>query len=80
MAFEHDQTLVDKHVGAQIEARRSDIRLSRSELGHMLDYSEAEIAAWESGRMRISASKLFQLAKVLRVPVAYFFEPYLQDQ
>jgi len=56
MAFEHDQTLVDKHVGAQIEARRSDIRLSRSELGHMLDYSEAEIAAWESGRMRISES------------------------
>ena len=55
------------------------MRLSRSDLSHMLDYSELEIAAWESGRLRVSASKLFQIARVLKVPVSYFFEPYLQD-
>jgi len=75
----YDTSNVDRHVGAQIEARRSGMRLSRSDLSHMLDYSELEIAAWESGRLRVSASKLFQIARVLKVPVSYFFEPYLQD-
>lgn len=74
----YDQSPIDRHVGYQIESRRKALQISRADLGHMLDLSEIEIAAWEAGRTRVSASKLFEVSRVLKVPVAYFFEAYIK--
>ena len=67
-------TSIDQHVGARLRLRRSMLDMSQSELGEKLGVTFQQVQKYERGTNRIGASRLFHVAKVMEVPVAYFFE------
>jgi transcriptional regulator with XRE-family HTH domain len=48
--------------------------MSQSELGEKLGVTFQQVQKYERGTNRIGASRLFNVARVMDVPVAYFFE------
>jgi len=66
--------LVDIHVGARLRIRRKLLRMSQEHLANALGITFQQIQKYERGANRISASKLFEAAETLSVPVAHFFE------
>ncbi|MBR0679560.1 helix-turn-helix transcriptional regulator [Roseomonas eburnea] len=67
-------SLVDHHVGARIRERRTMLGLSQQQLAKMIGVTYQQAHKYERGLNRISAGRLFEIAQVLDVPVAYFFE------
>lgn len=65
---------IDKHVGARLRMRRMMVGMSQGKLGEALDVTFQQIQKYEKGTNRIGASRLQQLARVLEVPPAFFFE------
>ncbi len=68
--------LIDTHVGARVRIRRKFLGLTQSDLAAALGLTFQQVQKYERGSNRISASKLFETAKTLKAPVAYFFEGY----
>ena len=64
---------VDKLVGQRLKTRRAIKGLSQEKLAENIGLTFQQIQKYESGANRISASRLFQFAKILNVPVNYFF-------
>ena len=67
-------TQIDKHVGARLRLRRSTMDMSQSELGKELGVTFQQVQKYERGTNRIGASRLFNVARVLGVPIQFFFE------
>jgi transcriptional regulator with XRE-family HTH domain len=65
---------VDIHVGARLRMRRNLVGLSQEQLGKSLGLTFQQIQKYERGINRMGSSRLFQMSKVLSVPVAYFFD------
>jgi len=65
---------VDVHVGSRLRMRRNLVGLSQEQLGKSLGLTFQQIQKYERGINRMGSSRLFQIAKTLSVPVAYFFE------
>ena len=65
---------VDMHVGARVRLRRTLLGLSQEKLGEALGLTFQQVQKYERGANRIGASRLFDLSRVLDVPVSYFFE------
>jgi transcriptional regulator with XRE-family HTH domain len=65
---------IDCHVGGQVRLRRAQIGMTQVELGSKLGLSFQAVQKYETGENRISASRLYQLARILEVSPAYFFE------
>lgn len=65
---------VDRHVGARVRMQRLAIGMSQQALGKELGVTFQQVQKYEKGSNRIGASRLQQIASVLRVPPAYFFE------
>ena len=67
---------VDLHVGGRVRMRRKFLGMSQEGLGDHLDLTFQQVQKYERGSNRISASKLYEIAKALKAPVPYFFEGY----
>jgi transcriptional regulator with XRE-family HTH domain len=67
-------TDIDAHVGARIRLRRMLIGLSQERLGDALGVTFQQIQKYERGANRISASKLYEVSRVLGVPVSHFLD------
>lgn len=65
---------VDIHVGARLRLRRNLLGLSQEQLGKAGGLTFQQIQKYERGTNRMGASRLFQFAKLLDVPVSYFFD------
>ena len=65
---------IDVHVGKRVRTRRMLIGLSQEKLGDALGVTFQQVQKYEKGSNRISASRLQGIARLLDVPVAYFFE------
>ena len=65
---------VDDHVGERIRERRTMMGLTQEHLAKALDISYQQVQKYETGANRVSAGRLFEIAKRLEVDVAYFFE------
>jgi transcriptional regulator with XRE-family HTH domain len=65
---------MDMHIGRQMRLRRQILVLSQMDLAARLNISYQQLQKYETGRNRISASRLYQTAQCLGVPVGYFFE------
>jgi transcriptional regulator with XRE-family HTH domain len=65
---------VDAHVGQRIRARRVVMGFSQEKLANALGLTFQQVQKYEKGANRVGASRLFDLARVLEVPVAYFFD------
>jgi transcriptional regulator with XRE-family HTH domain len=64
----------DVHVGQRIRFRRQSLGLSQAKLGQRLGISFQQVQKYERGGNRVSASMLYEIAGVLGVSVAYFFD------
>lgn len=67
-------TAPDRHVGSRIRERRVMLGLSQQQLARMIGVTYQQAHKYERGLNRISAGRLFEVAQVLGVPVAWFFE------
>jgi transcriptional regulator with XRE-family HTH domain len=67
---------VDVHVGEQVTARRRLLGVTQEQLAEATGITFQQIQKYEKGRNRISASRLFQFARVLDAPVSFFFEGF----
>ena len=65
---------IDIHVGSRVRLRRTMLGQSQEKLGNALGITFQQIQKYEKGANRIGASRLQQIANVLTVPVAFFFE------
>src|SRR6185312_6535809 len=65
---------VDAHVGARIKLRRSLLGMSQVRLGQAIGLTFQQVQKYERGTNRVGASKLWQLAQVLDVPISFFFD------
>jgi transcriptional regulator with XRE-family HTH domain len=70
---------VDIHVGQRVRVRRTLLGLSQEMLGQAIGLTFQQIQKYERGANRMGASRLYDLARVLDVPVAYFFEEMPPD-
>ena len=54
--------------------RRTILGMNQTQLGKAVGITFQQVQKYENGANRISASKLYQFASVLGVPVSFFFE------
>ena len=70
---------IDIHVGSRVRLRRTLLGLSQERLGEAVGLTFQQIQKYERGANRIGASRMYDLAHVLDVPVAFFFEDMPDD-
>ncbi len=66
--------VVDIHVGGRIRLRRKLLGVSQQQLAEHLRLTFQQVQKYESGSNRISASKLYETARLLETPLSYFFD------
>ncbi len=65
---------IDVHVGSRVRLRRTLLGMSQEKLGEAIGLTFQQVQKYERGSNRIGASRLFDLARVLDVPVGFFFD------
>ena len=65
---------VDVHVGSRIRMRRQLLGMSQEQLGKAIGLTFQQIQKYEHGTNRVSASRLYDMAEALEVPISFFFE------
>lgn len=65
---------VDRHVGRRVCEKRLALGYNQSDLGRALGLTFQQIQKYEKGSNRISASKLWDIARFFKVDIGYFFE------
>jgi transcriptional regulator with XRE-family HTH domain len=65
---------VDVYVGSRLRERRMTLGMSQPKLAAALGISYQQLYKHERAKNRIGASRLYELSKVLGVPVTFFFE------
>lgn len=65
---------VDSHVGSRMRKRRTALGMTQDNLAEAIGISYQQVQKYETGANRISAGRLFEVAKRLGVSVGYFFE------
>ena len=53
--------------------RRRLIGVTQEQLAHALGVSFQQVQKYELGNNRVSASKLYEIATILKVPISFFF-------
>jgi transcriptional regulator with XRE-family HTH domain len=71
--------VVDTHVGKRIRQRRWLIAMTQERLADVVGIRFQQIQKYETGANRVSASRLWDIARALDVPVAYFFDEMPQE-
>jgi transcriptional regulator with XRE-family HTH domain len=65
---------VDVHVGGRIRLRRTLMGMSQERLGDALGLTFQQVQKYERGVNRVGASRLFDLSRVLDVPISFFYD------
>ena len=71
---------VDEYIGNRVRMRREMLAMSQQKLGAAIGVTHQHVQKCEMGMRRLSASQLHQIATVLKVPPAFFFEGVPQAQ
>jgi transcriptional regulator with XRE-family HTH domain len=66
--------MVDRRLGQRLRARRLEAGLSQERLAEILGLTFQQVQKYEKGVNRIAASRLFDIAAALDVPVGFFFD------
>ncbi len=64
-------------MGSRVKLRRMALEISQDTLGKSMGVTFQQIQKYEKGVNRISASKIYELAGQLEVPIQYFFDGYV---
>lgn len=65
---------IDVHVGNRIRLRRTLLGLSQEKLASLLGLTFQQVQKYERGMNRVGASRLWDIGKVLEVPIEFFYE------
>ena len=71
---------VDVHVGKRIRHRRWLAGMTQQQLAKHVGIKFQQIQKYETGANRVSASRLWDIAETLEVPVSFFFEGLEREQ
>ena len=74
MSDERSANMIDKRLGQRLRARRLEAGLSQERLAEVLGLTFQQVQKYEKGVNRIAASRLFDIAAALDVPVGFFFD------
>lgn len=64
---------IDKQVGVKMRRRRHYLGMSQEDLASRVGVKYQQIQKYETGHNRVSASRLWEIARALKVTIAYFF-------
>ena len=70
---------IDVHVGGRIRLRRTLLQMSQERLGDALGLTFQQVQKYERGANRGGAARLFNLSRVLDVPVSFFSDDMPAD-
>ena len=70
---------IDRLVGGQLRKRRIELGLTQLSVAEAIGVTFQQIQKYERGSNRIVASRLYDLANTLEVPLEYFFAEAQQD-
>jgi transcriptional regulator with XRE-family HTH domain len=73
MSLVKNPNFVDVHVGRRVRLRRKEMGITQQCLAVSIGLTFQQIQKYERGANRISASKLYEIAHVVSVPMGYFF-------
>ena len=65
---------VDVHVGKRIRLRRTILHITQQQMAKMLGLTFQQVQKYEKGLNRVGASRLWDISRVLEVPMGFFFE------
>jgi transcriptional regulator with XRE-family HTH domain len=65
---------IDIQVGNRVRIRRMLIGMSQERLGDLLGLTFQQVQKYEKGVNRIGAGRLFEVSRILNVPVNFFYE------
>ncbi|MDD4555780.1 MAG: helix-turn-helix transcriptional regulator [Alphaproteobacteria bacterium] len=65
---------IDVHVGNRIRLRRTLLNLSQEKLASLLGLTFQQVQKYERGTNRVGASRLWDIGKVLEVPINFFYD------
>ena len=65
---------VDVHVGKRVRHRRWLVGMTQQQLAEKVGIKFQQIQKYETGMNRVSASRLWDIADAMDVPVSFFFE------
>jgi transcriptional regulator with XRE-family HTH domain len=65
---------IDGHVGARIRERRVMLGLTQQQLADLIGVTYQQAHKYERAINRVSAGRLFEIARVLQVPIEFFYE------
>ena len=71
---------VDVHVGKRIRHRRWLVGMTQQQLAESVGIKFQQIQKYETGMNRVSASRLWDIAAALTVPVSFFFDGLSGDE
>lgn len=67
-------TETDRYVGQRIRERRIMMGFSQQQMAELIGVTYQQAHKYERGINRISAGRLYEIARVLQVPVGFFFD------
>jgi transcriptional regulator with XRE-family HTH domain len=65
---------VDSHVGKRLRQRRTMMGLSQEAVAKAVGITFQQVQKYEKGTNAMNANRLYEFARFMGVPVAYFFE------
>ena len=65
---------IDVHVGERVRQRRRLLGMTQQQLGDSAGIKYQQLQRYERGTNRISASRMWDIAAAMEVPVAFFFD------
>jgi transcriptional regulator with XRE-family HTH domain len=65
---------VDTQVGNRVRIRRMLIGMSQEKLGDLLGLTFQQVQKYEKGVNRIGAGRLYEISRILGVPIDFFYE------
>jgi len=65
---------IDAQVGNRVRIRRMLIGMSQERLGDLLGLTFQQVQKYEKGVNRIGAGRLFEVSRILGVPIDFFYE------
>ena len=73
-ALEAGPNPIDRHVGLRIRMRRKELGISQERLAEAIGLTFQQVQKYERAANRVSASKLWEMARALNTSIAYFYE------
>jgi len=65
---------IDAQVGNRVRIRRMLIGMSQEKLGDLLGLTFQQVQKYEKGVNRIGAGRLYEVSRILGVPIDFFYE------